>query len=253
MNGSFFVIMCHFFNLGSYIILIRSICRFLCSVRSEGEQWNRCGGDERMTDVEDGFMSDERATSIIQAANDMLDYCELCESKVNDFIKIANCILTRQEYYDFLALYKRFDNNFGILESLVSQLTYPTTILQAVSISAVIKEIQRNMDELVDMMETSNVRIEAQQINVNMAKLIEELINFMDFDAIDYDDLDEAMTRTFIILKVVDVFDKEYKQAYYPMNVLHIISFDTKVEAYTYALEHGISKDFILNRYGHLL
>ena len=30
------------------------------------------------------------------------------------------------------------------------------------------------MDELVDMMETSNVRIEAQQINVNMAKLIEE-------------------------------------------------------------------------------
>ena len=86
-----------------------------------------------------------------------------------------------------------------------------------------------------------------------MAKLIEELINFMDFDAIDYDDLDEAMTRTFIILKVVDVFDKEYKQAYYPMNVLHIISFDTKVEAYTYALEHGISKDFILNRYGHLL
>ena len=63
------------------------------------------------------------------------------------------------------------------------------------------------MDELVDMMETSNVRIEAQQINVNMAKLIEELINFMDFDAIDYDDLDEAMTRTFIILKVVDVFD----------------------------------------------
>ncbi|MFR3816880.1 MAG: hypothetical protein ACLTXC_12395, partial [Turicibacter sp.] len=109
-----------------------------------------------MTVVEDGFMSDERATSIIQAANDMLDYCELCESKVNDFIKIANCILTRQEYYDFLALYKRFDNNFGILESLVSQLTYPTTILQAVSISAVIKEIQRNMDELVDMMETSN-------------------------------------------------------------------------------------------------
>lgn len=206
-----------------------------------------------MTIVEDGIISDEGATSIIQAANDMLDYCELCESKGNEFIKIANCILTRQEYYDFLDLYKRFDNNFGILESLVSQLTYPTTILQVVSISAVIKEIQHNIDELVERMELSNVRIEAQEINVHKAKLIERLIDFMDFDAIDYDDLDEAMMHTFIILRVVDIFDKEYKHAYYPMNVLHIISFDTKVEAYTYALEHGISKDFILNRHGHLL
>lgn len=206
-----------------------------------------------MTIVEDGWMTDEGAISLINAANEMLDYCELCESKGNEFIKIANCILSRQEYYDFLDLYKRFDNNYGILESLISQLTYPATILQAVSVSAVIKEIQRNIDELVEMMELSNVRIESEQINVHMAHLIERLVDFMDFDAIDYDDLTEAMTHTFIILSVLDIFDEGYKQAYYPMNVLHIKSFDTKLEAYTYALEHGISKDFILNRFGRPL
>ncbi|MDE5976864.1 MAG: hypothetical protein K2G70_00125 [Turicibacter sp.] len=206
-----------------------------------------------MTIVEEGFMSTEGTAKLTQAANDMLDYCELCETKGNEFIKIANCILTREEYYDFLELYRRFDNNFGILESLVSQVTYPTTILQAVSISAVIKEIQRNIDELVKVMEISDIRLETQEINVNMARLMEKLINFMEFDAIDYDDLNEAMNRTFIILKVVDIFDKEYKRAYYPMNVLHLVSFDTKSEAYSYALEHGISKDFILNRHGHLL
>ena len=206
-----------------------------------------------MTIVEDGWMTDEGAISLINAANEMLDYCELCESKGNEFIKIANCILNRQEYYDFLDLYKRFDNNYGILESLISQLSYPATILQAVSVSAVIKEIQRNIDELVEMMELSNVRIESEQINVHMAHLIERLVDFIDFDAIDYDDLTEAMTHTFIILSVLDIFDEGYKQAYYPMNVLHIKSFDTKLEAYTYALEHGISKDFILNRFGRPL
>ena len=206
-----------------------------------------------MTIVEDGWMTDEGAISLINAANEMLDYCELCESKGNEFIKIANCILNRQEYYDFLDLYKRFDNNYGILESLISQLTYPATILQAVSVSAVIKEIQQNIDELVEMMELSNVRIESEQINVHMAHLIERLVDFIDFDAIDYDDLTEAMTHTFIILSVLDIFDEGYKQAYYPMNVLHIKSFDTKLEAYTYALEHGISKDFILNRFGRPL
>ncbi len=73
----------------------------------------------------------------------------------------------------------------------------------------------------------------------------------MDFDAIDYDDLSEAMESTFMILKVLDVFDEEYKEAYYPMNVLHIIPFHTKAEAYSYALQHGISRDFILNRHGY--
>lgn len=206
-----------------------------------------------MTIVEDGWLTDEGAISLINAANEMLDYCELCESKGNEFIKIANCILSRQEYYNFLDLYKRFDNNYGILESLISQLTYPATILQAVSVSAVIKEVHRNIDELVEMMELSNVRIESEQINIHMAHLIERLVDFMDFDAIDYDDLTEAMTHTFIILSVLDIFDEGYKPAYYPMNVLHIKSFDTKFEAYTYALEHGISKDFILNRFGRPL
>ena len=206
-----------------------------------------------MAIVEDEWMTDDGAISLIKAANEMLDYCELCESKGNDFIKIANCILSREEYYDFLDLYKRFDNNYSILESLISQLTHPATILQAVSVSAIIKEIQRNIDELVQIMELSNVRMESEQIDIHMAHLIEQLSDVIDFDAINYDDLSEAMTHTFMILSVLDIFDDAYQQAYYPMNVLHIKSFDTKLEAYTYALEHGISKDFILNRLVHSL
>lgn len=205
-----------------------------------------------MATVDDGWIMDERINSLIKVADELLNYCELCETKSNDFLKIANCILTRQEYYDFLALYKKFDNNYGILESLRSQLTAPSTLLQAVSISATIKEVQRNIDDLVKIMELANVRIDTQQIDIPMAHLIQRLIEFMDFDAIEYDDLVEAMSNTFLVLQVLDIFDQDYNPAYYPMNLLQVQSFNTKIEAYQYALSQGISKDFILNRYNHL-
>jgi len=75
----------------------------------------------------------------------------------------------------------------------------------------------------------------------------------MDFDAIEYDYLVEAMSHTFLVLRVLDIFDQDYNPAYYPMNLLQVQSFNTKIEAYQYALSQGISKDFILNRYDHLL
>lgn len=206
-----------------------------------------------MTTVDDGWIIDEKINSLIKVADEMLNYCEICETKSNDFIKIANCILTRQEYYDFLELYKKFDNNYGILESLVAQLTTPSTLLQAVSISATIKEVERNIDELVKVMELATIRIESQQINIPMAQLIERLVDFMDFDAIEYDCLVDAMVHTFLVLRVLDIFDREYNPAYYPMNLLQVDSFNTKIEAYQYALSQGISKDFILNRYDYTI
>lgn len=196
-------------------------------------------------------MAEDRNMAFLNMLNETISYCDRCESQVHDFIKIANCVLTKGEYYEFLEDYRRFENNFGILESLISQISNPISTLEAISIGATVKEIRNNIDDLVNVMVLSNIRIDNQCINVEMASLIEKLVNLIDFDAIDYESFSEGMTKAYLILNRLDVLDKTYKSEYYPMIVLKVESFEDKVSAYEYALKHGIRKDFIIQINGH--
>lgn len=200
-----------------------------------------------MRNVEDEVERAEVINSLRITLDETLKHCDYCEDRVHQSIKIANCVLNKDEYYELLTEYQRFENNFGILESLSVQITELSSILQAMSVAATLKEVSANIDQLLDMMETINSRIDVQKIDLPTARLMEEVMDLLEFDAIDYETLKEATTSPFIVLKIVNVLDLDYKDIYYPLNVLKIETFTNKVAAYQYALSQGIRKDFVIN------
>lgn len=201
-----------------------------------------------MIEVEEKIEEEKLTQSLMIALNETLKQCDYCEDRVHQSIKIANCVLTKDEYYNLLTQYQRFENDFGILESLSTQVTERGSILQAISIAATLKEVHTSIDELVNMMEEINFRIDVQKINLLMAQLMEELVEVIEYDAIEYETLERALQSPFIVLRTLDVLDKEYRSIYYPLNVLKIESFDSKIDAYQYALSQGIRKEYVIKK-----
>ena len=201
-----------------------------------------------MIEVEEKIEEEKLTQSLMIALNETLKQCNYCEDRVHQSIKIANCVLTKDEYYNLLTQYQRFENDFGILESLSTQVTERVSILQAISIAATLKEVHTSIDELVNMMEEINFRIDVQKINLLMAQLMEELVEVIEYDAIEYETLERALQSPFIVLRTLDVLDKEYRSIYYPLNVLKIESFDSKIDAYQYALSQGIRKEYVIKK-----
>lgn len=201
-----------------------------------------------MRKVEGEIENKEVRESLMTVLDETLKQCDYCENRVHQSIKIANCVLTKEEYYELLSQYQRFENNFGILESLSAQVTELGSILQAMPVAATLKEVRSSIDELVNIMEKINFRIDVNKINLTMAQLMEELVEVIEYDAIEYETLERALNSPFIVLKTLDVLDKDYRGIYYPLNVLKIESFDSKMEAYQYALSQGIRKEYIIKK-----
>jgi len=203
-----------------------------------------------MEDYGDALMTEAVCDLIMNELNEMMNSCHTCVLQVGEFMKVANCILNKDEYYDFLSLYKQFDSNLVILENLSEQIDEPLNILQAVSLKATMKELKREFEDIVLVLELANERIDDGDVDLNMAKLIQRILKLERFDAIHYEDLERAMEKTFIILQVIDTIDEIHDEAYYPFTYLKITSFDDKIAAYGHAIQNGIAKDQILNRYG---
>ena len=203
-----------------------------------------------MTVKGDEFLLEEASEIIMQELTETMSYCDECEIQVNDFIKIANCILSREEYYDLLEKYKKFESHFSILEALLSQIDFPLTVLQAVTTKATMKELMKDFNQIIEILELANIRIDANELDFPMAKFIQRLLKIVDIEAINYEDLDQAMEANILVLKTITVFDEDHPAEYYPFNVLRLIPCKDKIEAYQYAIQHGISKDYVINRHG---
>jgi len=203
-----------------------------------------------MTVKGDEFLLEEISGIIMQELAETMSYCDECETQVNDFIKIANCILNREEYYDLLNKYKRFESHFSILEALSAQLDYPLTVLQAVTIKATMKELKKDFDKIIEILELSNIRIDNNEIDFSMAKFIQRLLKLTDVQAINYEDLEIAMEGIIIVYEEVTIFDEKHPSEYYPFNVLKLVACKDKLEAYQYALKNGISRNQVINRHG---
>ena len=206
-----------------------------------------------MTALRDDFVLEEVSDVIMREVIETMRFCDECETQVNEFIQVANCVLKREEYYSLLELFRKFESNFNILQNLVEQIDDPLNALQAMTLTATMKVLKKDFEELVEILELANNRIDDSEIDFTMAKLIQRLLGLEDFDAIQYDNLAAAMDQTFLILKVVDMFDDEYEEEYFPFNLLKVAAFKDKISAYEYALKNGISRDRILNRYGAYL
>ena len=203
-----------------------------------------------MEEMGDSLMTGAVCGLIMNELEEMLNSCHTCVIQVGELMKVANCIFSREEYYDLLVLYKKFDSNLTILENLADQIDEPLNLLQAVSLKATMKELNREVEEIIKVLQLANERIDDSNVDINMAKLIQRFLKMDSFDSIHYEDLETAMEKTFIILQVMDIFDEGYEDTYYPFNYLKIDSFDNKISAYEHAIKKGISKDRIHNRYG---
>lgn len=203
-----------------------------------------------MAEIGEDLVMVEVSEIIMRELRETMNYCDECETQVNDFIKIANCILNQDEYYDLLYKFKKFESSFSILDSLSAQIDYPLSILQVVTLKATMKELKSNFDQLIMVMQVANKRIDDNQIDFAMARLIQWLLKIVEFDAIAYEGLEEAMKNTIIVLELLTIFDLDYPKDYYPLNVLKLVSCKDKISAYEYALEKGISRDMIINRHG---
>lgn len=203
-----------------------------------------------MEEMGDSLMTGAVCELIMNELSETLTSCQTCALQVGEFMKVANCILSHTEYSDFLSLYKKFDSNLSILENLALQIDEPLNILQAVSLKATMKELIKDFDAIVIVLQLANTRIDDSDVDLNMAKLIQRLLKMESFDAIHYEDLQQAMEKTFLILKIMDYDDLEYDATYYPFMYLRVICFDDKIAAYQYAIKHGIGRDRIINRFG---
>ncbi|MCL1949161.1 MAG: hypothetical protein FWF59_05470 [Turicibacter sp.] len=206
-----------------------------------------------MEELGDSLMTEAVCSLIMKELDQMMASCQTCVKQVAEFMKVANCILSRREFYDFLALYKRFDSDFVILENLAEQIDEPLNLLQAVTLKATMKELKKEVEEIVVILQLANERIDDNHVDVNMAKLIQRLMRLKPFESLYYEDLEKAMEKTFLILEVVDCIAKEYDNRYFPFNYLKISAFTDKVAAFQYAIGKGISRDDILNRHGSQL
>ncbi len=172
------------------------------------------------------------------------------EDSILELFKVAGCVFDKEMFNSLLLDFRTFDVQSGNFETMASQITNPVmTISEALTMDLMMKRLSDTMDHLIQYITKCNSMVEQQIFDVRKANLLEKLQDNYSYDAVDYDDLNEAVEHPFLVIKNSDVMDTDYKQEYYPLHVLGIKSFDDKVSAYKYCLAHGISKDNMIIRW----
>ena len=172
------------------------------------------------------------------------------EDSILELFKVAGCVFDKEMFNSLLLDFRTFDVQSGNFETLASQITNPImTISEALTMDLMMKRLSDTMDNLVQYITKCNSMVEQQIFDVKKANLLEKLQDNYSYDVVDYDDLCEAIKHPFLVIKNSDVMDTDYKQEYYPLHVLGIMSFDDKVSAYKYMLANGISKENLILRW----
>ena len=86
---------------------------------------------------------------------------------------------------------------------------------------------------------------------MNKVMLLERIENLtkLEWETVDWKELDSVMDKTFLVVKIKDYLDKDFNQdIYMTLNVLSFKGFNTRAEANRYALANGISRDNVITR-----
>jgi len=193
--------------------------------------------------------ADELNERVMLELSEILLFCETCEHQILELLKVANCVFSRDEFYELVDGYRIFKSNVVILENLMIQIDPQITILQVITVRSMIRELKRNFDQLIGMLELANLRIDDDEINFECAQLIHDLLDVTTFDVIDYDAFEEASDATYFITQLLTPMDDGYNERYGALTVLLIKPFKTKHDAYVFALKSGISKDQVCRMY----
>jgi len=192
---------------------------------------------------------DEINDRVMLELTEILLYCNTCEFQVRELLKVANCIFDQNEFFIIIDAFTKFKSNMGILEALLQQLDEPISMLQLVTLKSMVNELRANFDELIEMLAVADKRIDADQIDFGAASLLNDMLEKLRFDVVDFDGFEAALESRYFIPVLVKPNDEEYNNRYGELEVLMVESFKTKRLAYTYALKYGLGKDSVWSMY----
>jgi len=186
---------------------------------------------------------------VMSELTEILLYCHTCEFQVLELLKVANCIFSKEEFFQTIDLYRSFKSNLEILEKLLKQVDVPITMLQIITVKSMICELKDNFDDLVEILEEADRRIDHDEIDFNAASMLNDLLDRIKFEVVDFDDFKEALSARYFVACLINNENSAGYPNYGNLKVLLIQSFKTKRAAFTYALKNGISKDMVWSRY----
>jgi len=179
---------------------------------------------------------------------EILLICQTCDYQISELLKVANCILKRDEFFKLVTKYGKFKKNVLILEGLMDEVEMPLKMVEILAMKSMVRELKGDFDGLINLLDMANDRIDRDDIDFNSAELVHRLLDEEDFDVIAFEDFEEAMKGCYFVIDVMDEVDSGYDKTYAPLRVLTIATFGRRVEAYQYALQNGISRDMVLSR-----
>ena len=171
------------------------------------------------------------------------------ETNILDLFKVCGCVFNKEMFYSLVLDFNLFDKQSGNFEKIASQISSPVTVAEAIMIDTIMKKLSDLMDRLVEYIKQCNAMIENNNFDIRKAQLLEKLDNNYAYDTVIYEDLCEAVLHPYLVVKTSDIIDEDYPKNYFPLHVLGLVSFDSKLEAYKYCLANGISRDNVLLRW----
>ena len=169
------------------------------------------------------------------------------EDSIEGLLEIAATIFSYPEFLMLLNDYEKLQSYAAEFENIVAVLDTTTVIV----LDKVIDKINVLFILLADWIDKANTRIEAKQFDMNKVMLLERIENLtkLEWETVDWKELDSVMDKTFLVVRIKDYLDKDFNQdIYMTLNVLSLKGFNTRAEANRYALANGISRDNVITR-----
>ena len=192
---------------------------------------------------------DEISERVMLELTEILLYCNTCEFQVLELLKVANCIFDHDEFFAVVDAFTKFKSNLKVLETLLQQLEEPISMLQLITLKSMVNELRASFDGLIEILAMADALIDADEIDFEAASLLNELLEKLDYDVVDYDAFAAALESRYFIPVLVKPKDEDYNDRYGELDVLMIESFKTKRTAYIYALKYGLGKDSVWSVY----
>ena len=185
--------------------------------------------------------------SVLKTVENTYENIFNCEDSIEGLLEIAATIFSYPEFLMLLNDYEKLQSYAAEFENIVAVLDTTTVI----ALDKVIDKINVLFILLADWMDKANTRIEAKQFDMNKVMLLERIENLtkLEWETVDWKELDSVMDKTFLVVKIKDYLDKDFNQdIYMTLNVLSLKGFNTRAEANRYALANGISRDSVITR-----
>ena len=185
--------------------------------------------------------------SVLKTVENTYENIFNCEDSIEGLLEIAATIFSYPEFLMLLNDYEKLQSYAAEFENIVAVLDTTTVIV----LDKVIDKINVLFILLADWLDKANTRIEAKQFDMNKVMLLERIENLtkLEWETVDWKELDSAMDKTFLVVKIKDYLDKDFNQdIYMTLNVLSLKGFNTRAEANRYALANGISRDNVITR-----